>query len=74
MEKNVEEHCLKYIEHYSKWLPSDHHYICDIEVALTQMIGAGDATALQKITDKSLTLKIQLCQKLLKIYSVLAAG
>lgn len=64
----------RYIEHYSKWLPPNHHYICDVELTLTQAIGAGDSRNLQLISDKQLQKKIDLCEKLLRVFNILAAG
>lgn len=65
---------LRFIEHYAKWLPPNHHYICDAELTLTQAIGAGDPKNLQLISDDQLQMKINLCKKLLKLFNVLAAG
>lgn len=65
---------LRYVKHYSQWLPPNHFYICDVELTLTQAIGAGDPKNLQSISDDLLQMKIDLCQKLLKIFGTLAAG
>lgn len=65
---------LRFIEHYSKWLPPNHYYVCDVELTLTQAIGSGDPKNLQLITDKQLHMKIDLCRKLLKLFEILAAG
>lgn len=65
---------LRYVKHYSQWLPPNHFYICDVELTLTQAIGAGDPKNLQLISDDLLQMKIDLCQKLLKIFGILAAG
>lgn len=67
-------HIFRYIDHYSKWLPRNHYYICDVELTLTQAIGSGDPKNLQLISDEQLQRKIDLCQKLLKLFNVLAAG
>lgn len=45
-----------------------------MELTLTQAIGAGDPRNLQLISVQQLQLKIELCEKLLKLLSVLAAG
>lgn len=64
----------RFIEHYSQWLPPNHHYICDVELTLTQAIGSGDPKNLQLISDEQLQTKMDLCRKLLKLFNVLAAG
>lgn len=63
-----------FIKHYSKWLPPNHFYICDVELTLTQAIGSGDPRNLQLASDERLQMKIDLCQKLLKLFAILAAG
>lgn len=45
-----------------------------MELTLTQAIGAGDPRNLQLISDQQLQMKIELCEKLLKLFNVLAAG
>lgn len=74
MNKSDVEQCFKYIDHYSKWLPPNHHYLCDVQLTLTQAIGGGDPSNLQLIEHKQLELKINFCQKLLKLFGILAAG
>lgn len=64
----------RYINHYGQWLPPHHFYICDVKIALTQIIGAGGPEALQGVPEEKLQLKIQLCQELLKIYRTVASG
>lgn len=74
MDKSDVDQCLKYIDHYSKWLPSNHHYLCDVQLTLTQAIGGGDPSNLQLLENEQLELKINFCQKLLKLFSILATG
>lgn len=64
----------RFIEHYSKWLPPNHFALCDVELTLTQAIGSEGPTSLQLVSDERLQLKIDLCQKLLKLVKILAAG
>lgn len=66
--------CFRFIEHYSKWLAPNHFYLCDVELTLTQAIGIGDPISLQTTTDDKLHTKIDLCNKLLKLFGILAAG
>lgn len=46
----------------------------DVELTLTQAIGSGDPRNLQLTSDELLQMKINLCQKLLKLFGTLAAG
>lgn len=64
----------RFIEHYSRWFPTNHYYICDVELTMTQAIGSPDPKNLQLISDEQLNMKISLCQKLLTLFEVLAAG
>lgn len=68
------QHGHRYIEHYSQWLPPQHYYIAEVKLALAQLIGAGGPTSIQTISEEKLNLKIELCQQLLKLFSVIAAG
>lgn len=74
MDKSDVDKCLKYIEHFSQWLSPNHHYLCDVELVLTQAIGAGDPMNLQLLPDEKLQLKMSLCHKLMKLFGTLAAG
>lgn len=64
----------RYAQHYSKWLPPSHYFICDVEFALAQLIGAEDPSSLQEMAEEKLQMKITLCKKLLGIFGVIAAG
>lgn len=74
MDKSDVDQCFKYIDRYSKWLPPNHHYLCDVQLTLTQAIGGGDPANLQLLDGEQLQLKISFCQKLLKLFGILAAG
>lgn len=64
----------RYIEHYTKWLPNNHYYICDVKIALTQLIGAGGPDELQGISKEKIMLKINTARELLKLYKSIAPG
>lgn len=74
MDKSKEENCVKYIEHYSKWLPSQHYFITDVKMAYVQLIGSGGSHIIQGLNEKKLQLKIQLSRELLKLYNIIAPG
>lgn len=74
MEKGIEKNCVRYLEHYSKWLPENHYYMTDVRVALAQIIGSGGPDVIQGTTEEELNTKIQLCQELLKLFDVISSG
>lgn len=74
MEKGSEKNCIRYLEHYSKWLPDNHYYMTDVKVALAQIIGSGGPDVIQGTTEEELNTKIQLCQELLKLFEVISSG
>lgn len=71
MEKENEGNCIKFIEHYSKFLSPNHFYITDVKVALSQIIGAG-VNGIQKISDERLTLKVKCCKELIALIEKIA--
>lgn len=64
MDKENETHCVKFIEHYSKWLSPNHFYITDVKVQLAQVIGAG-MSEIQRISDDRIMLKAKTCKELI---------
>lgn len=68
MQKNNEKHCNMYITHYSRWLGPNHHFIVDVKVSLSQIIGGESAEAIKKISDETLMNKIKLCQELIQLF------
>ncbi|XP_055372325.1 SET domain-containing protein SmydA-8 [Condylostylus longicornis] len=72
MEKGNADHCKRYINHYTKWLPKQHHYICEVKVALAQLIGSGGPEILQSITNDELNKKIELCREQIGLFEKLA--
>lgn len=74
MQKDSKEHCVKYLEHYSKWLPECHYHMCDVKLALVQLIGAGGPQKIQQISEDTLCEKIKIGHDLLKIFSIISPG
>ncbi|XP_038113479.1 SET domain-containing protein SmydA-8 [Culex quinquefasciatus] len=68
MEKTNEQHCNKYIQHYSRWLSPNHHYIVDVKILLSQIIGGGSPDAIKRIPEESLMNKIKICQELIALF------
>jgi hypothetical protein len=71
MEKENEGNCIKFIEHYSKWLSPNHFYIIDVKIALSQIIGAG-VNGIQRVSDDRLKLKAKSCSELIAIIEKIA--
>lgn len=66
MDKENEENCIKFIDHYSKWLSANHFYMADVKISLAQIIGAG-MNGIQRITDDRLMLKAKTCKELIDL-------
>lgn len=67
MQKENEDNCIRFIEHYSKYLSPNHFYIIDVKIALAQIIGGGEINGIQKVSDERLNLKAQICRDLIDI-------
>lgn len=66
MEKENEVNCIKFIEHYSKWLPPNHFFITDVKIALSQIIGSG-VNGIQRVSNERLNLKAKTCKELIDL-------
>lgn len=62
----------RYVEHYSKWLSTNHYRLTEVRLTMAQIIGTGGPQIIQTISDRHLNLKIKLCQDLLKLYAIIA--
>jgi hypothetical protein len=71
MEKENESNCLRFIEHYSKWLSPNHFFITEVKVALAQIIGAG-VNGIQRVADEKLMLKAKTCKELIDLIEKVA--
>ena len=72
MEKENEENCIRYIEHYSKWLSPNHFYITDVKIALSQIIGGGAVSGIQRVSDERLKLKARTSKELIGLIEKVA--
>ncbi|ETN61078.1 hypothetical protein AND_007277 [Anopheles darlingi] len=68
MQKHREDHCNKYMKHYSKWLTPNHQYLVDVKISLSQVIGGKAPEAIKKIPYEKLMSKIKICQDLLTLF------
>lgn len=71
MEKENEANCIKFIEHYSKWLSPNHFYLTEVKIALVQILGQG-VNGIQRITDDRLMLKAKTCKELIDLIEKVA--
>lgn len=71
MEKENETNCIKFIDHYSKWLSPNHFYITDVKIALAQIIGAG-VNGIQRVSDDRLLLKAKTCKEVIDLIEKIA--
>lgn len=71
MDKENESNCIRYIEHYSKWLSFNHYYITDVKISLAQIIGAG-VNGIQRVSDDRLMLKAKTCKELIDLIEKVA--
>lgn len=74
MEKGSEQNCIKYLEHYGKWLSANHYNMVDIKIALVQIIGSGGPQVIQGISDEELQLKIRYAKELISLFKKIAPG
>ncbi|XP_053965872.1 uncharacterized protein LOC128868132 [Anastrepha ludens] len=70
MSKTV-ENCIKYTQHYQKWLTSKHFYICQAKLQLVQAIGT-DPKELMIVPENKLNLKLEYVKELIDLYEKLA--
>ncbi|XP_050092198.1 SET domain-containing protein SmydA-8-like [Anopheles aquasalis] len=68
MQKHREDHCNKYMKHYSKWLTPNHQYLVDVKISLSQVIGGKAPEAIKKIPYEKLMTKIKICQDLITLF------
>lgn len=71
MDKENESNCIRYIEHYSKWLSPNHYYITDVKISLAQIIGAG-VNGIQRVSDDRLMVKAKTCKELIELIEKIA--
>lgn len=74
MQKINQKHCSMYIAHYGRWLGPNHHFIVDVKISLSQIIGGGSPEAIQKISDEDLLNKIKICQELINLFEKICPG
>ncbi|XP_050095469.1 SET domain-containing protein SmydA-8-like [Anopheles aquasalis] len=72
MQKQREDHCVKYLRHYAKWLTPNHQYMVEAKMALSQAIGgSGRPEHIRKLPYGKLMSKIKACQELIALFEKL---
>jgi hypothetical protein len=71
MDKENEANCIKFIEHYSKFLSPNHFFLTEVKVSLAQVIGAG-VSGIQRISEDRLMLKAKTCKELIDLIEKIA--
>ncbi|XP_030387377.1 SET domain-containing protein SmydA-8 [Scaptodrosophila lebanonensis] len=66
MDKSV-DNAIKFLNHYEKWLPSQHFHMSEVKMLLVQLI-AKDVQALMVVPDDKLNLKIIYARELIDLY------
>lgn len=72
MNKNDEEMCNKYIDHYFKFLSNNHYLLTEVRISLAQLIG--QAFNIQNISDEKLAYKMKLCRNLISLINKISPG
>lgn len=65
--------CKKFISYANQFLTENHSYISEVKWLLAQNIGQS-SEGLSNVSDDDLVLKIELCQKVLKIFELIVPG
>lgn len=71
MDKENESNCIRFINHYSKWLSPNHFFLSEVKISLAQIIGAG-VNGIQRISDEKLMLKAKTCKELIDLIEKVA--
>ncbi|KAH1025994.1 SET domain-containing protein SmydA-8 isoform X1 [Dendroctonus ponderosae] len=74
MEKGTTKAAKDFIKTYEKYLHSNHYYLVDVKLALSQLMGHEDAFGLPAVGDDDLQYKARLCQAIANLVKTLAPG
>lgn len=74
MKKGDSKVAKDFIKTYEKYLHSNHYYLTDVKLALSQLIGHEDESGLPGVGDEDLELKARLCQSITNLAKCLAPG
>lgn len=67
MQKENVENCIRFIEHYSKFLSPHHFYLIDVKIALAQIIGD-----VQSLSEDRLNMKAKMCKEIIDVVNKVA--
>lgn len=71
MDKENENNCVKFLTHYSRWLPSHHFLLVEVKISLAQVIGAG-VNGINRVSEERLALKAKTCKELIEVIEKVA--
>lgn len=71
MDRENEANCIKYIDHYSKFLSPNHFFLTDVKISLSQIIGAG-VNGIHRVSDDRLMRKAKICKELIDLIERIA--
>lgn len=74
MEKGTTKAAKDFIKTYEKHLHSNHYYLIDVKLALSQLIGHENEAGLPTVGDEDLEYKARLCQGIANLVKTLAPG
>lgn len=71
MDKENENNCTKFLNHYSRWLSNNHFLLLEVKISLAQIIGAG-VNGINRVNEERLTLKANTCKELIEVIEKVA--
>lgn len=78
LERNSPEACQSFVLKHSQNLHPNHHYLMDVKLALSQMIGGGQGNAgageLHDLHEKDIVQKQKLCMEILNVANKISPG
>lgn len=74
MEKGKSKACKAFLAEAGSMLHSNHYYLTDVKIALSQLIGQEFKGGLPQVSDEDLELKAGICKKLYDLVETLAPG
>lgn len=66
MDKENENNCMKFLNHYSKWLSKNHFLLLEVKISLAQIIGAG-FNGINSVSEERLSQKARICNELIEV-------
>ncbi|CAH0563605.1 unnamed protein product [Brassicogethes aeneus] len=74
IEKGSSKSCKEYISHAEDFLHSNHYYLTDAKINLSQLLGHEEKTLLPNLSEDDILLKAKLCRSLTNMIKKLVPG